>query len=189
MDKIDRAWISARLTGRHGEKRDIAEAMGIRLDQLSKVLSGDRKVQANEIPGLLGYFGESLGDRTETPGFFESQAEPYKTPNALLMLLQRIAPHLRKPETYRARASMPSLGILAGDIMILEIGSTPTDGDTVVATIADPETGTAHTVIRRFAGGFLVDADPTAQIIDVGRNNQEIAILGAVRGCLRGPGL
>lgn len=56
MDEINASWISARLTGKRGEKSRLAEAMGIPLANLSKILSGDRKVQAEEIPSILRFF-------------------------------------------------------------------------------------------------------------------------------------
>ena len=59
MDEINGSWISARLTGRRGEKSRLAEAMGIPLNNLSKILSGDRKVQAEEIPAILRFFSET----------------------------------------------------------------------------------------------------------------------------------
>lgn len=61
MDVIDGRWIAARLTGRRGEKKQLAEAMGIDLPKLSKVLSGERGVQPHELPRLLAWFGEGDG--------------------------------------------------------------------------------------------------------------------------------
>ena len=67
MDEINASWISARLTGKRGEKSRLAEAMGIPLNNLSKILSGDRKVQAEEIPAIVRFFSvatdQSLDDK------------------------------------------------------------------------------------------------------------------------------
>ena len=56
MDVIDANWIKERLTGEHGEQVRLAEAMGIDGDKLSKVLRGQRRVQAKEIPGAIAFF-------------------------------------------------------------------------------------------------------------------------------------
>lgn len=58
MDEINASWISARLTGKRGEKSRLAEAMGIPLGNLSKILAGERKVQAEEIPGVVRFFSD-----------------------------------------------------------------------------------------------------------------------------------
>ena len=60
MDEINASWISARLTGKRGEKARLAEAMGIPLNNLSKILSGDRKVQAEEIPAVVRFFSKTM---------------------------------------------------------------------------------------------------------------------------------
>lgn len=58
MEVIDGQWISARLTGRHGEKAKLAAAIGLSPHKLAKILSGERKVQAEEVPKIMAYFGE-----------------------------------------------------------------------------------------------------------------------------------
>lgn len=66
MEVIDGQWISARLTGRHCEKAKLAAAIGLSPHKLAKVLSGDRKVQAEEIPKItstLAVLASPLGVR------------------------------------------------------------------------------------------------------------------------------
>lgn len=75
---IDGEWIKARLTGQRGEKATLARTMGIRTDQLSRILSGERSVQPEELPRLLEYFGESIGP-TDQPALVQIIADhlPY----------------------------------------------------------------------------------------------------------------
>lgn len=61
---INRDWILARLTGRHGEKTKLADAMGIKTDMLSKILSGVRQLSPYEADMARRFFGE---DQTLTP--------------------------------------------------------------------------------------------------------------------------
>lgn len=56
MEKIDAEWVSDHLTGRHGEKAELAEFVGIDTDKLSKVLSGTRKIQIEEAPRFYEFF-------------------------------------------------------------------------------------------------------------------------------------
>lgn len=58
MEVVDRHWLQARLTGKRGELARIAEALGIKAPEVSKILSGVRRIQPEEIPKLLRHFGE-----------------------------------------------------------------------------------------------------------------------------------
>ncbi|MEL6467078.1 MAG: helix-turn-helix transcriptional regulator [Pseudomonadota bacterium] len=57
MDIIDADWLNQRLTGRRGEQAELAQAMGINDDKMSKILKGKRRVQPEEIPKVLAFFG------------------------------------------------------------------------------------------------------------------------------------
>lgn len=63
MDVIDANWIKDRLSGEHGEQARLAEAMGIDSDKLSKILRGQRRVQAKEIPGAISFFEKEDANR------------------------------------------------------------------------------------------------------------------------------
>lgn len=65
MDVIDGEWIKARMTGDRGEQARLAAAMGIDNDKISKVLKGLRRVQPNEIPLVLAFFGEDGSKATQ----------------------------------------------------------------------------------------------------------------------------
>lgn len=71
MDVIDGAWISARLPDKRenrGERARLARHMGWDSAKLSKTLSGVRKVQAEEIPKLLSFFGARMDTSPEPIG-------------------------------------------------------------------------------------------------------------------------
>lgn len=57
---IDGSWISSQLTGRRGEKADLARSLGVRPDIVSKIISGERSVQPEELPKLLAFFKMKL---------------------------------------------------------------------------------------------------------------------------------
>jgi len=62
MDVIDGKWISERLTGRRGEKSELAAYIGVGNDVLTKILKGIRNVQPTEAPLVVKYFEERDGD-------------------------------------------------------------------------------------------------------------------------------
>lgn len=64
---VDGSWIKSRLTGARGEKAAVAKAMGISPQKLTHTLSGARNVQPAELPGLLRYFGETIGAEDRAP--------------------------------------------------------------------------------------------------------------------------
>lgn len=57
---IDGKWIERRLTGARGEKTRLAEALGIKRDQVSKIIAGERGIQPVELPRLLNFFGLAI---------------------------------------------------------------------------------------------------------------------------------
>jgi DNA-binding transcriptional regulator YdaS (Cro superfamily) len=57
METITAEWLRIRLEGDRGKKAELAEALGIGADKVSKMISGARKPQAEEIPKILAFFG------------------------------------------------------------------------------------------------------------------------------------
>ena len=74
MEVIDGKWIKARLTGRRGEITELANALGISSDKLTKSISGIRNVQPDEVPKLLAFFNdrEPLNRKEQLLRRFES---------------------------------------------------------------------------------------------------------------------
>lgn len=65
MDVIDGNWIKARLRGYHGEKKALADALGVDHTIVAKILNGKRAVQAHEIPKVLAFF--KVAEQTAIP--------------------------------------------------------------------------------------------------------------------------
>lgn len=66
MEVVDKNWIKERIAGRRGVQAELAEAAGLTKDQLSKILAGTRKVQADEVPRIIAFFEPRLRpDRAE----------------------------------------------------------------------------------------------------------------------------
>lgn len=71
MDVIDGEWIKKRLSTKHGEKSRLARHMQVKPEVVTRILNGERQVQAIEIPRVLSYFAESasrhMADENEAP--------------------------------------------------------------------------------------------------------------------------
>lgn len=64
MEVIDGKWIAARLGTGRGSRAALADAMGVKSDVVSKILSGVRRVQPEEIPRVLAFFETAKDDVT-----------------------------------------------------------------------------------------------------------------------------
>jgi hypothetical protein len=61
MDVIDGEWIKKRLSNKHGEKSRLARHMQVKPEVVTRILNGERQVQATEIPRVVSFFAESAG--------------------------------------------------------------------------------------------------------------------------------
>lgn len=59
MEIIDAEWIRARLTGKRGELADLARAMGVKPDIVTKILKGERRVQPGEMLAVKAHLDGS----------------------------------------------------------------------------------------------------------------------------------
>ena len=56
MEEINANWLRKRLENNRGLQAELAKTTGISPDKISKILSGKRRVQANEIPAIAKFF-------------------------------------------------------------------------------------------------------------------------------------
>ena len=196
MDVIDGQWIAARLTGRRGEKAEIARAMGISSDKLSKILSGERGIASNELPGLLSYFNIGLSERSwqhqvsevEMVVMANSDASTLPSQSGLDSAIKFVSPNAEHPSPFVANKDLPSFGMMRGDLVVVDIGARAEPGDLVMTSQKDPSTGAPATMIMRWIDPWLVP-EAGGPPIDLAHANPEIAVIGPVRGTLRGPGV
>lgn len=182
MEVIDGTWIKKRLTDRHGEKAELARAIGISPAKVSLILSGERRVQPEEIPRVLAYFGATKPD---TPAFAETAIEPFEARADTLALLGRVlASGARHLTAYVVRDQRPFLNLGAGDVLLVDIGSIAKPGETVIATITDPDHNTAVTQVFLMLDNWLVAGPNLADRVAI-KDDHTTGVLGVVRGCLR----
>jgi hypothetical protein len=113
------------------------------------------------------------------------QATPY-TPrpvNPGTALDAHLAPETPHRCTFKCGRAAPWLGVLAGDLLVIDMRTPPLAGDTVVANVV---TGNrAETRILRYLPPHLTSGDPSEAPIC----EDDARIQGAVVALARGPGL
>lgn len=120
-------------------------------------------------------------------GLGEPDAAPWNPPegdNVTLDIMRRIAPTARTPFAYELRRSHPSLALLRGDVLVIDSGAPPQDGDLVVVTMHD---GTPGCLIRRWHRPLLISHEPDdpAPVIELADDDQSLAIHGPVLAMFR----
>lgn len=188
MDVIDGKWIADRLSGEFGEKARLARAMGIDPDKLSKILKGHRSVRPQEVPGLMQFLKAEAKPLLGTVnGFVEGDTHPFevKGNGRLQQLVATLAPDAEHPEAYTMTADVMSFGLMKGDLLIIAMGESPKSGEMAIVTIADPETGSAKTEVRRFMPPWLIAGDANHAPVTLGEN-PNVAVLGTIRASIRG---
>ena len=119
------------------------------------------------------------------PGGFADDATPY-TPRPVpagVTLDSYLAPNVRQRLTWRTSSPALWLGILAGDLLVIDMHAAPKTGETVLAAILDGDT--TQTRLMRYVPPFLISGDPAEAPIPSG----DFRIQGPVVGIARGPGL
>jgi len=187
MDVIDANWIRARLTGRHGELKALADAVGLEPDKITKILKGARAVKAQEAPRIAAFFHPEMPGFSDGEPAFLHQAQPINASAQVQAVAATLCPRLRKPEAYRVKQAAPAAGLLAGDILVVELGMTARPGDLVITTIADTVHDSHATMIRRYWPPLIVPIsaeDPFPAMQSEG--DQAAAIVASVKAVARG---
>lgn len=175
MDVIDSNWIKARMTGKRGEQARLAEAMGIDNDKMSKVLRGDRRVQPEEIPAVLKFFGDQEM-QTTIPGFsedtrvLESLIPVYSVDASAgggsVVLEEEVTHSLAFPAEYLKKLTSSQMG----DLAIISV-----KGDSMEPTLLDDDVvllDLSKTNLS-FDGLFVLRFDDALHVKRIGRSGRK----------------
>ena len=193
MDVIDGKWIEARLSATHGARKALADAIGLTPDKITKIMKGERAVKAHEIPLVMRYFD---GPDQPIAGFGEPHAQFLGAPIAILTptsdqvmkIAALAAPFIKSPITFIMQRNELSAGLLVGDLLIAELGSTAATGDLVLVTLNDPEIDVQTTVLRRFVPPLLVALTISEMPISLSTTpSLASAVLATVKAVVRAP--
>lgn len=189
MQVIDGTWLRSRLSGDHGEQKRLAAAVGITADKITKILKGERTIRAHEIPRFVAYFSTQIEGKgfAESSAIFEpSVAAPIIAPPDILALLMAIAPATRYPSTYKMARNEPGAALLAGDLLLVELGANAAPGDLVLVTKNNTDTDTQATVLRRYIPPFLLALDIAGtRMPESSESSLESAIVAVIKASAR----
>jgi len=178
--------IAELLRGGGRSQKWLADETGFNPSYISLLISGQKSPSPDAMERIALAFGRALGDVFEVEGFAgfdESQAEPFQPgPRAdpVSRAIDALKSGLRKAQVWRSRVQDAGLSIQVGDLLVLETQPPFADG-TVLVTVADPDTGDAHTELRRLHGRHLIASSPQASqpVLDA-QTDQSTGILGRV---------
>lgn len=172
---------------------ELATSVGIGKGYASDIRSGKKTPSPEVIAKIAAALGVEPGAIIDSPppdglqkpaaDFFMADAVAKPLRNNIASLIATITPDARKAAMWKSVRSAPAFGILVGDVLIVDLGAGPLAGDLVICT---PEDYYSITLLRRWAGPYLLSDTSGQPTISSTRG---IAILGVVRGVLRGSGL
>lgn len=110
-------------------------------------------------------------------------AEPFAMPEDICTpaMLSRIAPGARHLQTFVSSTSAAFIGVLAGDVLLVDLGATPAVGQSSLIT-RDSDAGTARTVVARCFGAWFATGDPGNDPIPQADVRHAWPIVGLLRG-------
>lgn len=181
---------------------ELANRIGVSKGFVSEMISGKKRPSTDTLEAIALALGVGVSDLYEDRGSFTyeltpdgghaglSEARPAEfigRKNILSdAITNLISPDIRHQMHYVATKSLFSFAIQAGDILVVELQHKAKTGDLVIATIADPQTDTSKTVVRRLYGTVLAPSDTQTPPVDLSENDQSAAILGTIEGLIRG---
>lgn len=181
---------------------ELANRIGVSKGFVSEMISGKKRPSTETLQSIALALDVSISELYEQRGTFTydarseigqsgfSEAKPAEFTGRKNLLSEAasnlISPDIRHQTHYVATKAMLGFGILAGDILVVELQHRAETGDLVIAKIADPETSTSTTVVRRLYGNILASSDNEAPPIDLSQNDQNAAVLGTIEGLIRG---
>jgi len=174
---VSRGFVSEMISGKKRPSTDTLQSIAVALD-----------VSISELYEERGTFIYDSGPDSGQIGFSEAKPAEFTGRKNLLSetATSLISPDIRHQTHYIATKSLSCFAIQVGDILVIELQHNANTGDLVVATIADPETGTSKTVVRRLYGTILASNNNEEPPIDINENSQSAAILGTIEGLIRG---
>lgn len=179
--------LKAYFDAERGRQARLADALEVSRSYISDVASGKKPGSVDLLRRIAELTGLDMNDLVgRQPGMSDGDATPYQPgprANRLRDMVAMLFPGIRNVEYYIASTDHPALGVLAGDLLVLEASFTPekVEPGKLVLGRAAIEDRTSHTVIGRAAHPWLIDG--TGRIS--GQIGVDIGIVGLVQVVLR----
>ena len=175
------------LDAERGRATKLAAQIGIARSYLSDLASGKKVGSVDVMRRISEATGIDLGEMIGTvrPAELHDEATPWNPPPVRQgeALDGYLAPNVQRRQTFVVRTGALWLGVLAGDLLVIDVKTPPRPGQTVLASVTDGNV--AETRILRYLPPLLLDGDPTHEPIPL----DAAFVVGAVVALARGPGL
>lgn len=180
--------IRKRMSALRMKQNALAEKVGISPGYLSEILSGKKQPSLDTLARLA----EAL---ETTPAALHGEAKPRArgfadAPGTFISPIEAAPPGLEQTvaaspgrAAYVINQSALGLGLLAGDIVVLQLGAPADQGAIVIATEVD-ELGAGTSFVARRVGDFFLLPDPTLPPKRA-QNNSTITVMGVVVSVFR----
>lgn len=154
---------------------------------IARVLA-TRGVPADQVMALAGGRAGDALHQDRTAGFAEDAAQP-RSPaagqrDAVEAILRALAPTAMNPGTFRMSRAIPTLGLMTGDILIVDRKRLPGHGELALAN-AQGDDGRMMTVVGRYLPPLIFTAESLSDgsVLDVTQGNVAVyhPILGSFR--------
>ena len=179
----------------------LADAVGVQKGFLSEIISGNKQPSYETLCRIIEALGVAPGEVLVGDGrALTGEIEPATAPPEATRLpsssgnlspvsdeaVRAIAPWARQPVQFELALGFPSLGLLRGDILIVDIGVSPEPGD---ITIVTEWQGGSHgpTRLRRYLPPFYVssEAGEDEPVLQQSRDGQQYGHHGKVIAMIR----
>lgn len=175
-----------RLRNSRGWSQDaLGKRAGVAQSRIRAIETGEtahpRTDTVAKLAEALGVTPAELTGDAAPGGMAEEEAAPFERAE-MRDLVYRLAPRAGHPTAFRIGQDLPAFGLLAGDVAVIDLQGRPRRMALVVVTLADPDTGAARTVVRRYLPPVLLDAAAAdATICDA----PGVAIMGPICAVFR----
>lgn len=172
------------LSEQRGRARRLAEELDVSESYLSNLSRGRKSGSVEiwrKISEATGIPVAALVGTDETGGFSDD-AEPFTPPPVPqgATLDAYLAPGVAHRLTWRSTIAAPSFGILAGDLLVIDMRRAARTGEIVLAATLNGDT--TDTRIARLAPPWLITPDPTEPPIDASNARIQGPVIAVARG-------
>lgn len=165
---------------------ELARAIGLEPDKMSKIMNGHRKLQLAELEAITRALTPQPAPLASPPGMAESTAR-WEGPGdgrSAGQVAAALFPRARRPESVEFSLDDAAFGVRRGDVVFFDMGRAPSPGDLVLVQ-EDGDNGEGQTRLGRWHSPHII----TRTAVETGRaprdDDQSTRALYPVLGLLR----
>jgi hypothetical protein len=142
-------WLRSQLEATGVPQATLAQHLNLSTDKMSKVMTGVRRITAEEAFAAMEFFREA--GAAPAPGMSESPAPWRGSPDgrSAQSIAAAIFPACKKPEALQMKQDVSAFGVLRGDVVFFDMGRSAAPGNLVILQ-GDGENGEGITELARW---------------------------------------